>query len=38
MVPPYVEAGAIWWLEWEASPQGYDAYRARIRQGPPGVS
>jgi alkanesulfonate monooxygenase SsuD/methylene tetrahydromethanopterin reductase-like flavin-dependent oxidoreductase (luciferase family) len=38
IVQPYIEAGATWWLEWEASRKGYDAYRTRIRQGPPCVS
>ncbi len=38
IVRPFAEAGATWWTEamWEA-PNGPDAVRARIRQGPPRV-
>lgn len=37
MVQPYQEAGATWWVEYEASRAGLEEYRARIRQGPPRV-
>jgi alkanesulfonate monooxygenase SsuD/methylene tetrahydromethanopterin reductase-like flavin-dependent oxidoreductase (luciferase family) len=35
IVQPYEEAGATWWVEYEASRESLEAYRARIRQGPP---
>lgn len=37
MVQPYQEAGATWWVEYEAGRAGLEEYRARIRQGPPKV-
>ncbi len=38
IVRPFAEAGATWWTEamWEA-PNGTDAVRARIQQGPPRI-
>jgi alkanesulfonate monooxygenase SsuD/methylene tetrahydromethanopterin reductase-like flavin-dependent oxidoreductase (luciferase family) len=35
IVQPYQEAGATWWVEYEASRQSLEEYRERIRQGPP---
>ena len=35
IVQPYAEAGATWWVEYEAEPKGMTAYRMRIRSGPP---
>jgi alkanesulfonate monooxygenase SsuD/methylene tetrahydromethanopterin reductase-like flavin-dependent oxidoreductase (luciferase family) len=37
IVRPYYEAGATWWVEYEASRQSFEEYRKRIRQGPPRV-
>jgi alkanesulfonate monooxygenase SsuD/methylene tetrahydromethanopterin reductase-like flavin-dependent oxidoreductase (luciferase family) len=37
IVRPYYEAGATWWVEYEASRQSFEEYRERIRQGPPMV-
>jgi alkanesulfonate monooxygenase SsuD/methylene tetrahydromethanopterin reductase-like flavin-dependent oxidoreductase (luciferase family) len=37
IVRPYYEAGATWWVEYEASRQSFEEYRERIRQGPPRV-
>ncbi len=34
IVQPYREAGATWWVEFEASRQSFEEYRERIRQGP----
>jgi hypothetical protein len=36
-VQPYGEAGATWWIEYEASRKGFEDYRARIRNGPPKI-
>jgi alkanesulfonate monooxygenase SsuD/methylene tetrahydromethanopterin reductase-like flavin-dependent oxidoreductase (luciferase family) len=35
IVQPYIEAGATWWVEYEASREGFEDYRERIRNGPP---
>lgn len=35
IVEPYREAGATWWIEYTASRTSIDAYRERIRSGPP---
>ena len=35
IVQPYREAGATWWVEFEASRGSFEEYRERIRQGPP---
>ncbi len=35
LVNPYREAGATWWIEYEASRTSLAAYRQRIRSGPP---
>ena len=35
IVQPYSEAGATWWIEFEASRESFEEYRERIRQGPP---
>lgn len=35
LVHPYGEAGATWWVEYEASRTSLAAYRQRIRSGPP---
>jgi hypothetical protein len=35
IVQPYEEAGATWWIEFEASRASFDEYRERIWQGPP---
>jgi alkanesulfonate monooxygenase SsuD/methylene tetrahydromethanopterin reductase-like flavin-dependent oxidoreductase (luciferase family) len=35
IVQPYIEAGATWWVEYEASRESFEEYRQRIRQGPP---
>ena len=37
MVQRYSEAGATWWIEFEAPGQSFEEYRERIRQGPPHV-
>ncbi|MGZ3681189.1 MAG: LLM class flavin-dependent oxidoreductase, partial [Ktedonobacterales bacterium] len=37
LVHPYREAGATWWIEYEASRTSLAAYRQRIRSGPPGA-
>jgi len=37
MIQPYREAGATWWVEFEASRESFEAYRERIRQGPPRI-
>ncbi len=37
IVQPYQEAGATWWIELEDSRGSFEAYRERIRQGPPRV-
>ena len=37
IVAPYREAGATWWVEFEASRAGFEDYRRRIRSGPPGA-
>ncbi len=37
IVEPYVQAGATWWIEYEATRNGFDEYRARIRNGPPKI-
>jgi len=37
IVLPYREAGTTWWVEYAASRSSYEAYRERIRQGPPRV-
>jgi alkanesulfonate monooxygenase SsuD/methylene tetrahydromethanopterin reductase-like flavin-dependent oxidoreductase (luciferase family) len=34
-VRPYADAGATWWIEYEASRPDLAAYRERIRRGPP---
>lgn len=38
IVQPYSEAGATWWIEYEASRESFDEYRDRIRRGPPKIS
>jgi alkanesulfonate monooxygenase SsuD/methylene tetrahydromethanopterin reductase-like flavin-dependent oxidoreductase (luciferase family) len=35
IVEPYRDAGATWWVEYEASRGSFDDYRRRIRRGPP---
>jgi hypothetical protein len=35
IVAPYRDAGATWWVEYAASRDSLDAYRERIRRGPP---
>ena len=35
IVEPYIEAGATWWIEYEASRETFEEYRERIRGGPP---
>ncbi len=37
IVQPYAEAGATWWIEYEASRHGFEEYRERIRNGPPKI-
>ena len=37
IVRPHEEAGATWWIEIEDSRGSFEAYRERIRQGPPRV-
>jgi len=37
IVRPYQDAGATWWIEYEASRESFEKYRERIRQGPPRV-
>ncbi len=37
IVQPYGEAGATWWIEYEASRNGFEEYRERIRNGPPKI-
>jgi len=37
IVQPYQEAGATWWIELEDSRGSFEAYRERIRRGPPRV-
>ena len=35
IVEPYREAGATWWVEYAGAEMSLEAYRARIRSGPP---
>lgn len=35
IVQPYLEAGATWWVEYEAARESFEDYRERIRGGPP---
>jgi alkanesulfonate monooxygenase SsuD/methylene tetrahydromethanopterin reductase-like flavin-dependent oxidoreductase (luciferase family) len=35
IVEPYQAAGATWWIEYAASRTSFEAYRTRIRSGPP---
>lgn len=37
IVRPYQEAGATWWIEYEASRDSLEEYRERIRHGPPRI-
>ncbi len=38
IVEPFLEAGATWWIEYEASRETFDEYRERIRRGPPRIA
>lgn len=38
IVQPFIEAGATWWIEYEASRETFEQYRDRIRKGPPRIS
>ncbi len=35
IVQPFIEAGVTWWIEYEASREGFRDYRERILSGPP---
>lgn len=37
IVRPFQDAGANWWIEYEASRTGFEEYRGRIRSGPPKI-
>ncbi len=38
IVQSFIEAGATWWIEYEASRETFEQYRDRIRKGPPRIS
>lgn len=38
IVQPFLQAGATWWIEYEASRNGFAEYRKRILSGPPRVT
>lgn len=37
VIQQYIEAGATWWIELEATGESFEEYRGRIRRGPPKI-